>query len=135
MSSNKGKIIGFCCNYALGVSVNALKEGGLVPENMECRLLPCTGRLEVSSLLDALRDGAEAVFVIGCDPGGCHNINGSKMAAKRVKYVKGVLEELAIEPERVEMFFSPRGEAEPVVKAVQEMDERLNEMGPLHKSS
>ena len=119
------KIKGFCCNYTLSVDVDALKEEGLVPKELEIERLPCTGRLEVPELLDAFSEGAEAVFVVGCQLDKCHNLSGSYRASKRVKYAKKILEELDINPDCVEMFFAGRGETEPVVEAARIMASRV----------
>ncbi len=118
------KIKGFCCNYTLSVDIDALIQEGLVPEDLEIERLPCTGRLEVPQLLDAFTDGAEAVFVVGCQLDKCHNLSGSYRASKRVKYAKKILEELDIDPDRIEMFFADRGETEPVVEAARIMASR-----------
>ncbi|HID97735.1 MAG TPA: hydrogenase iron-sulfur subunit [Thermodesulfobacteriaceae bacterium] len=133
MSISDPKIIAFCCNYTASVDADALKAAGLVSENFELVRLPCTGRLEVVQILDALDNGAEAVFVTGCLVDECHNLTGSRRASKRVQYVKGILEELDIDPGRVEMFFAGRGETEPVVEAAREMKGRVTGMEPIHK--
>ncbi len=119
-------IKGFCCNYTLSVDLDALKKEGLVPEGLEIERLPCTGRLEVPELLDAFTEGADAVFVVGCQVDKCHNLSGSYRASKRVKYAKKILEELDMDPGRVEMFFADRGETEPVVEAARVMSERAS---------
>ena len=118
------KIKGFCCNYTISVDVDALKKGGLVPEGLEIERLPCTGRLEVPQILDSFTEGADAVFVVGCQMDKCHNLSGSYRASKRVKYAKEILKELDINPELVEMFFAKRGQSEPVVKAARLMESR-----------
>ena len=121
------KIKGFCCNYTLSVDIEALKKEGLVPDSLEVERLPCTGRLEVPEILDAFAEGADAVFVVGCQVDKCHNLSGSYRASKRVKYAKTILEELDINPDCVEMFFADRGESEPVVEAARTMASRVDE--------
>ncbi len=120
-----GRIVAFCCNYVTSVPAEALQEAGLVPEGMEIRRLPCTGKLEIDQIIGAFADGAEAVFVAGCKIDKCHNASGSHRAAKRVKYAKKILEELSISPDLLEMIFVERGEAGPVVEMAQAMQERL----------
>ncbi|MFO8240958.1 MAG: hydrogenase iron-sulfur subunit, partial [Dissulfuribacterales bacterium] len=117
-SCQVGKIVVFCCNYTTSVSTDTLREAGLIPENLDVKKLPCTGRIEVSALLDAFEQGAEAVFVAGCRSDECHNLSGSRRAEKRVGYTKRLLAELDIDPDRVEMFFVHRGETQPIVDAV-----------------
>jgi len=134
MESNHqtGKIVAFCCNYTATVAPETLREAGLIPEGLEIRKLACTGRIEIPALLDAFTNGAEAVFVAGCLENECHNLSGSRRAEKRVKYTKGILKELYIDPSRLEMFFVNRAETEPIIAAVREMTGRISELGRLH---
>ncbi|NIA08221.1 MAG: hydrogenase iron-sulfur subunit [Nitrospiraceae bacterium] len=136
MDSNHqtGKIVGFCCNYTATVLPETLRESGLIPEDLEIRKLACTGRIEIPALLDAFTDGAEAVFVAGCQPNECHNLSGSRRAEKRVKYTKEILKELDIDPNRLEMFFVNRAETEPIIEAVREMMGRISRLGQLMPS-
>lgn len=118
------RIVGFCCNYTAQVPVDVLEKEGVIGEGVTIKRLPCTGRLEVSELLDAFSDGAEAVFVAGCKIATCHNKTGSLRASKRVKYAKGLIEELGMDPRLVEMFFADRGSTADVVEAIKEMEKR-----------
>ncbi|MFZ5774138.1 MAG: hydrogenase iron-sulfur subunit [Thermodesulfobacteriota bacterium] len=123
----------FCCHYT---SQQTLAEGpaGLAadgfPEGITIHRLVCTGKLEVSTLLKAFEDGADAVYVAGCPADKCHNLMGSQRAAKRVGAVKQALAELGVEPERVEMYHLERGFHPEFIKAGQEMHERVAAMGP-----
>lgn len=126
------RIVAFCCNYTASVATDTLREAGLIPESLDVKKLPCTGRIEVSVLLDAFEQGADAVFVVGCEEGSCHNLSGSQQAAKRVGQARAILREFNVRPERIEMFFVTRGETEPVVAAAQEMSERVGRLGPLY---
>ncbi len=121
------KIKGFCCNYTASVSVDALKEAGLVPDDFEMERLACTGRLEVPQLLEAFEKGADAVFVAGCMVDDCHNLNGSRRASKRVGQAKKIIQELGMDEGLVEMFFVGRGETGPIVDAVREMASRVGQ--------
>ena len=127
-----GRIVAFCCNYTAGVATDTLRQAGLIPENLQVKKMPCSGRIEVPALLDAFGQGAEAVFVAGCHLDKCHNLSGSKWAAKRVGYTKEILKELGIDPGRIEMFFVRPGETEPIVEAAREMATRISKLEQLH---
>ena len=129
-----GKIAAFCCNYTASVATDTLREAGLIPESLDVKKLPCTGRIEVRALLDAFEQGAEAVFVAGCSVDECHNLSGSKRAKKRVGYTKKLLKELDIDPGRIEMFFVHCGETQPIVEAAREMTARISKLKRLHRS-
>ena len=123
----------FCCHYT---SQQACSEngGGLLedgfPANITINRLPCSGKLQVSTLLQAFEDGADGVYVGGCPEDGCHNVKGSVRAAKRVAAVRDALEELGVEGGRVQMYHLPRGLHPEFVEKGKEMDSRIREMGP-----
>jgi F420-non-reducing hydrogenase iron-sulfur subunit len=122
----------FCCHYT---SQQAIAEGtgGLAadgfPANATINRLVCSGKLRVSTILQAFEDGADGVCVVGCPENECHNLLGSQRAAHRVKAVKKALTELGVEGERIEMFHLPRGFHPEFVQAARMMDERVRGLG------
>ena len=92
--------------------------------------VPCTGRVDILHLLRAIEDGADGVYVAGCLEGECHFIDGNLKAKRKVQYVKKTLEEIGIEPERVEMFNLSAGEGPRFAEIAREMVERVKELGP-----
>lgn len=100
------------------------------PQNVRISRVPCTGKLQEITLLKAFEDGADAVYVVGCPADTCHNVKGSQRAAKRVEAVKKALGEMDVEQERVEMYHLARGLHPEFVDVAQEMNERIQKMGP-----
>ncbi len=127
------KIILFSCHYT---SQQSCAEQGTelqllgFPKNITMVRVPCTGKIQVTSLLRAFEDGADGVFVVGCPVDGCHNVKGSVRAAKRVAAVKKALEELDVEAGRIEMFHLPRGLHPEFVAAGVTMDTKIRALGP-----
>ena len=72
-------------------------------------------KLHIIHILRALEDGADGVVVAGCLEGDCHFITGNLQAKKRVMYVKNLLKEIGIEPERVEMYNMSSAQAQKFV--------------------
>ena len=54
--------------------------------------------------MTAFEHGIDGVMVAGCLEGGCHFLEGNLRARKRVERAKKLLEEIGLEPERLEMF-------------------------------
>ena len=100
------------------------------PSNIKVIQVPCSGRVDILHLLKAIEDGADGVYIAGCLEGECHFLTGNLKARRRVNYVKKVLEELGIEPGRVEMFNLSAGEGPRFVEIAKEMTERILELGP-----
>jgi len=93
-------------------------------------MVPCTGRVDVIHLLEAIEEGADGVYVAGCLEGDCHYINGNLKARKRVEKVKKILSELGLEPERVEMFNLSAAQGPRFAEIAREMTERIKNLGP-----
>ena len=123
----------FSCHYtsqqSCAESGKELRALGF-PENIRMSRVPCTGKLEMITLLKAFEEGADGVYVVGCPADGCHNLKGSQRAAKKVAAVQQALSELAVEPERVAMYHLPRGLHPEFIDMAREMNERIRRLGP-----
>jgi F420-non-reducing hydrogenase iron-sulfur subunit len=100
------------------------------PSNIKLIQVPCTGRVDILHLLKAIEDGADGVYIAGCLEGECHFLTGNLKARRRVNYVKKLLEEMGIEPERVEMYNMSAGDGPRFVEIAKEMTEKIRELGP-----
>lgn len=127
------KIQAYCCHYTSQQSCS-VDGGGLMadgfPATVTINRLPCSGKLQVSTLLAAFENGADGVYVVGCPKNACHNVMGSQRAAKKVLAVKKALVELGVEPERIEMFHLARGLHPEFIAAAQTMDQTIRNLGP-----
>lgn len=100
------------------------------PSNIKIINVPCTGRVDILHLLKTIEDGADGVYVAGCLEGDCHYLTGNLKARKKVNYVKKVLEELGIEPERVEMYNLSAAQGPRFAEIAREMFKKITELGP-----
>ncbi len=127
------KITLFSCHYTSQQSCAEQGKELLLlgfPTTISLVRVPCTGKIQVTSLLKAFEDGADGVLVVGCPKDACHNVKGSVRAAKRVTAVKKALEELDVEGGRIEMFHLPRGLHPEFVAAGVAMDKKIRTLGP-----
>ena len=134
MSKFEPKIIAFCCNYCAFAAAD-LAGAMRVQYSPNVRIvrLPCTGKVDAILMIKAFEDGADGVFVAGCLEGQCHFLKGNLRAAKRVTYVKQLLAESGIEPERLEMFNLSSAMGGRFAEIVEEMTVRIKELGPTYK--
>src|SRR5450756_929824 len=99
------EIIVFACHYCAYAAADLAGSMRLqYPTNIRMIKLPCTGKIEVIHLLRAIEAGADGVYAAGCLEGECHYLKGNLWARKHVDHVKTLLEEMGIEPERVEIY-------------------------------
>jgi len=100
------------------------------PADIKIIQVPCTGRVDILHLLNAIEDGADGVYVAGCLEGECHYISGNLKARKKVAYVKKTLTEIGIEPERVEMYNLSSAQGARFAEIAREMVDRIRQLGP-----
>ena len=100
------------------------------PADIKVIQVPCTGRVDILHLLNAIEDGADGVYVAGCLEGECHYIEGNLKARRKVEYVKKTLAELGIEPERVEMYNLSSAQGARFAQIANEMVDKIKELGP-----
>ncbi len=131
MTDFEPKIVAFCCNYCAFAAADLAGAMRLqYPPNVRIVRLPCTGKVDALHLLRAFEDGADGVFVAGCMEGECHFIQGNLRARKRVDYVKRLLIEIGVEPERVEMFNLSSAMGGRFAEICEEMTSRIKQFGP-----
>ena len=70
-------------------------------------LVPCTGRLQPEHVLKAFESGADMVCAVACQEDNCHYLEGSKRCARRVDYLRSILEEIGLGGERLMLFHLP----------------------------
>jgi F420-non-reducing hydrogenase iron-sulfur subunit len=92
--------------------------------------VPCTGRVDVLTLLKAFESGVDGVYVAGCMEGECHFLKGNLRARKRVNYAKTLLQEVGIEPERLEMYNLSAAQGQRFAAIANEMADKVRALGP-----
>ena len=65
--------------------------------------LPCSGRIDSLQLVRAFEAGADKVYLLTCPEGACRYREGNMRAKKRVAYAQGLIEEIGLERERLEL--------------------------------
>jgi F420-non-reducing hydrogenase iron-sulfur subunit len=124
-------IVAFCCHYCAYTAADMAGSMRLrYPPNVKIIRVPCSGKVDAIHLMKALEKGADGVYVAGCLEGDCHFKTGNARAARRVAYLKKLLEEIGIEPERVEMFEMSAGMGERFVQTATDFTEKIRKLGP-----
>jgi F420-non-reducing hydrogenase iron-sulfur subunit len=70
-------------------------------------LVPCTGRLQPEHVLKAFESGADVVCAVACQEDNCHYLEGSKRCARRVDYIRSILDAIGLGGERLMLFHLP----------------------------
>jgi len=126
------KIIGFLCNWCAYAGADLAGVSRIqYPPNIRIVRVMCSGRVDPSFILEALKDGADGVLVAGCHlPSDCHYISGNFKALRRIKLLKKVLEQFGIEPERVRLEWISASEGDKFATVVKDMVDQIKKIGP-----
>ncbi len=133
MQEFKPKIIGFYCSNCASSAAEVSEKMRLsLPDGIKLISIPCTGRLEVLHLLKAFENGADAVYVVGCQEDSCQYMKGITKLKKRVEHVKKILDQIGIEPDRLQVFSVYAGKGQDFINIANEMLNRAKQLGPIY---
>jgi quinone-modifying oxidoreductase, subunit QmoB len=128
------RVLGFVCeNDAYpALDLAALKN---LSFSADVRLIPirCLGSMNVIWIKDALSQGMDGVFLLGCKHGDdyqCHFVKGSELASIRMKKIGEALASLALEEERVAQFEVAIDEYDKLPKMINDFVESIEALGP-----
>jgi F420-non-reducing hydrogenase iron-sulfur subunit len=132
MKGFEPKIIGFLCNWCSYEGADAAgRARKAYPANLRVLRVMCSGRVDPQFILEAFKEGADGVMILGCHPGDCHYKEGNLQTLKRYYVLKRVLSTLGIEEDRLRLDWISAGEGDKFVQVVSEMTERMRQLGPL----
>jgi len=101
----------------------------------DVRFIPvrCLGSVNVIWIKDALSQGMDGVFLMGCKYGDdyqCHFVKGSELASVRMKKIGEALQSLALENERVTQFDIAIDEYDKIPQIVNDFVQVIEDLGP-----
>jgi coenzyme F420-reducing hydrogenase delta subunit len=105
------------------------------PPNMIPIQVPCTGRLNVDTLLTAFAEGADGVAVMGCHVQDCHYRSGARYAKDRTENMREILEVAGIDSRRLYFGSASASEADSFAEQVTRFVNSIVKLGPLGKES
>ena len=92
--------------------------------------LPCSGRIDPLHLMRALESGADKVYLVTCPEGACRYREGNIRAKNRISYTQGLIEEIGLERERLELVMTSAGDRSAIDKMAREFLTREAAIGP-----
>ena len=124
-------IIGFLCNWCSYAGADLAGTSRIqYPPNLKVIRVMCSGRVNPIFVINALQQGADGVLIGGCHPGDCHYRSGNYKANRRMKLLKKLLEEMAIDPGRLRFEYISASEGAKFASVATEFVDELKKMGP-----
>jgi len=134
MNGFEPKIVGFLCNWC---SYEGADSAGRArkeyPANLRIIRVLCSGRIDPQFIIEAFKEGADGVMILGCHLGDCHYKDGNFQTLKKYTILKKVLAQFCIEDDRLRLDWVSAGEGDKFVRVVWEMVNSIKKLGPLHQ--
>jgi F420-non-reducing hydrogenase iron-sulfur subunit len=125
-------IIGFLCNWCAYEGADAAGRARKpYPVNLRVIRVLCSGRTDPQFVLEAFKEGADGVLILGCHPGECHYKEGNFQTLKRYTILRKMLVQFGIEEDRLRLDWVSASEGDKFVGVVSEMVEKVRKLGPL----
>ena len=127
------RIVAFFCNWCTYMAADLAGISRMsYAANIRVVRTMCSGRIDPQFVLDAFARGADGVLIGGCHPGDCHYESGNYKTLRRFKLLRRTLRAMGIEEERFRLEWLSASEAEPLRQVVNDMVEKVKQLGPLH---
>jgi F420-non-reducing hydrogenase iron-sulfur subunit len=126
-------IIVFCCNWCsyAGADLAGVSRFHYSPNIRIIRVM-CSGRVDPSFILKALKSGADGVLITGCHIGDCHYISGNQYTNERFKkLILVIIKQLGIDESRVRLEWISASEGKRFADLIKEFTNQIRELGPL----
>ena len=125
------RIVAFLCRWCAGSGADLAGTSRMqYPPNAIPIRVNCSGRVEPEWVVEALKAGADGVFIGGCHPGDCHYVSGNYKARRRIHLLRRVLAELGIEPQRVALEWVSATEAARFTRLMTDFVAQVRALGP-----
>ena len=126
-------ILTFCCNWCSYAGADLAGVSRFqYPPNIRIVRVMCSGRIDPSFVLKALKDGVDGILITGCHIGDCHYITGNEYAKERFEGLHNILiKQLGINKKRVRLEWVSASEGKRFADLITEFTNQIKELGPL----
>jgi coenzyme F420-reducing hydrogenase delta subunit len=94
-------------------------------------MMPCTGKIDLTYIFKAFKEGIDGIVVSGCLEGQCHYLEGNIQAKNRVIFAQRILDQIGIGGERLEMHHISASMSTKFRDVVINFTEKIKKLGPL----
>lgn len=127
----KPTIVSFLCNWCAYTGADLAGTSRMkYAANIRIIRIMCSGRLDPTFVMQALRQGADGVLICGCHPGDCHYHEGNYKCLRRYHLLQRYFRQMGIEKERLRLEWVSASEGTKFVDIANEMSEIISKLGP-----
>jgi coenzyme F420-reducing hydrogenase delta subunit len=124
------KILGFLCNWCCYAGADLAGVSRMqYPPNIRVIRVMCSGRVDPKFIFEALRVGADGVFIGGCHLGDCHYLEGNYEAVKKFEMTQKFLKLIDFD-DRVRLEWVSASEGARYTAVIKEFTKYIKSLGP-----
>ena len=124
-------IVAFLCNWCAYTGADLAGTSRMkYTANIRIIRIMCSGRIDPTFIMKALRKGADGVLLCGCHPGDCHYHEGNYKCLRRFHLLQRYFRQMGIEKERLRLEWVSASEGSRFVDIANEMSETIRLLGP-----
>jgi NADH-quinone oxidoreductase subunit E len=128
--SYEPKILGFLCNWCCYAGADLAGVSRMqYPPNIRVIRVMCSGRIDPKFIFEALRVGADGVYIGGCHLGDCHYLEGNYEAVKKIDMVKKFLKLINFD-NRIRLEWVSASEGARYAAVIKEFTAHIKSLGP-----
>lgn len=125
------KIVCFACRWCSYAGADMAGTSRMqYPPNARIIRVNCSGRVDPTFILRALKLKADGVLIAGCHFGDCHYLSGNYQTARRIALLKKYLEELKINPDRLRLEWISAAEGTKFAETMRDFVNQIKTLGP-----
>ncbi|KKL84623.1 hypothetical protein LCGC14_1962890 [marine sediment metagenome] len=127
------ELLVFCCNWCSYAGADLAGVSRFqYPPNMRIVRVMCSGRVDPSFIIKALKSGADGILISGCHIGDCHYISGNEYTEKRFKRLHSIIvQQLGIDGRRVKLEWISASEGKRFADLITEFTQQIKDLGPI----
>jgi len=136
MKKFEPKIVCFLCKWCTyaGADLAGTSRMQYPPNGIVIKTL-CSSRIDPEHIIYAFQQGSDGIFIGGCHPGDCHYQTGNYKTKRRVMLLHKMLEQIGIEPERLQLEWISASEGNKYANTIIEFTKRIKDLGPIENAN
>ena len=124
--TTKKKILGIVCERSVDLKKHVEKNKLKDKNNVAIVELTCSGMIQPVMLEEAFKQGAEGVFVMGCQIGDCHFREGNKWCQERLLGQRPPNIKKTVDKNKVRGYWLAKCDYKKFIEKINKFEEDLN---------
>jgi len=127
------RLVVFQCQYNMYAAADREWMAQLLPSHVKLIQVPCSGRISLLFVLNAIQGGVDGMLICGCLPEKCHFKKGNLGARRQLDEFRTFLAYLGLEQERVRFAWIDPTERKRIQRELAELEESIRAIGPVQR--